>query len=192
MACNHNGAKATVGVYTAKYAFQRGIFSVELMMVVLMLSTLMFFTAECINRQTMQGLLERTAVSGANLLKERTQLYGGRIMLRHEDLVHLQLALSASMARTYSGFESYRLSIHIEQARLETAPDKVVHNGMGWKDCQPDKSLSGHRALFPATPLLADVQLYQVTICYQWDSPYENKMFDKQTVLKAHAIMPGR
>ena len=182
---------------------QTGVFAVELALVGLFMATIMAFVSDMAGKQTLQGHLQRLSYSAVNIIKERTQLYGGSDAINSGQIDALYDIVSNSMSRSMAGFDKSNLGMMVELLKYDSdwSLDK---NPNGKKDTTISKGYS--------CPINASSQLdslsqlhfesnwgnippiYQVILCYK-DNNWFGKAIGESSdyaVVMSHSIMLGR
>lgn len=181
---------------------QQGVFIVEFALIAMFITTFLVFVSDMTASQTMHGQLQRLSYSGVNIIKERTQLYGGSGRMTADQAGQLFGVLKNSLTRTMNGFEPDRFGMHVEQLIFndagncnETGDDDdcgLESFSLGREGCLPALVLQNRNELFLKTSWGNPVTLYQVTLCYQGVNWYGNLVGKDFSRLQSSSLMMGR
>jgi len=183
---------------TNKY---KGIFMVELSLVLLVFSLLFVFSMDMILKLSHQGKLDRMSHSIVSILAERKQLFNGNDMLCStgdhgcaEAVDKMYLMAKNSLARMFSNFDVKKMTMVIEQQQFEK--NNPSHYYVKWletksTDCTfvPLRQL---QSLSPETNYSRRASLFQVTICYGSDDLTSNILGDGFTTLSSSSVALAR
>ncbi|EOD78761.1 Flp pilus assembly surface protein TadF [Grimontia indica] len=152
---------------------QRGVFTIELVLVLIGFSLVLVFTMDVVVKQSIKGKLDRLSYSLVSLIKERTELFDGDETITYAEATKGLDLVSRSLKDTIGDFEASRLGLYIEQQQFDDnkqpiSPVVNVHRfSLGQYACQPDTVLSNMIDMAPITQFDNKLTLYQVTICYR-------------------------
>ncbi|WP_407334425.1 tight adherence pilus pseudopilin TadF [Enterovibrio sp. 27052020O] len=159
---------------------QRGVFVIELTMILLAFSLIIVFTMDVVVKQTVKGKLDRLSYSLVSLLRERSQLFDGKETMTYDEAAQSFSLIQRSLSNTMGNFDISRLGMVIEQQRFDANknPIAAVVNqhifNLGAYECEPEEALSRKIDLSPVTQFDNKLALYQVTLCYRTDNWYGN------------------
>jgi len=167
---------------------QQGVFAIEMSFVLFFIAALLVFTGDIAFKLFNRVELDRTSYSLVNIVKERTRFYNKRFELNQQDMDDIQQLAS----RLLTGNRPYGLRVEsLNKGVLQTfnrtvAQGPTCHSVDSLKQASRSqlvpKNLAGK--LFP---------LYQVTLCYEVDSWFEQFLGDKkQTHLQSTSVIVGR
>ncbi|WP_394209275.1 tight adherence pilus pseudopilin TadF [Enterovibrio calviensis] len=157
---------------------QRGVFIIELTMILLVLSLIIVFTMDVVVKQTVKGKLDRLSYSLVSLLRERSQLFEGNETMTFDEAAKSFSLIQRSLNSTMGNFDISRLGMVIEQQRFDANknPITAVVNQhiftLGAYSCEPEEPLRQKMDLSPVTQFDNKLALYQVTLCYRTDNWY--------------------
>lgn len=155
---------------------QRGVFAIEMAMILLGFSLIMVFTMDVVVKQSVKGKLDRLSYSSVSLIKERTQLFDGEETMSYFEIVQVFSLVTKSLNSTMGTFEIGRLGMYVEQQRFDAnkqpiPPQQNVHRfSLGAYECAPDDRLDNLTHLAPVTQFDNKLTLYRVTLCYRTDN----------------------
>ncbi|WP_077773210.1 tight adherence pilus pseudopilin TadF [Salinivibrio sharmensis] len=176
---------------------QQGNFTVEFAIVGVFFALLLVFSADIIIKLSVKGKLERMTVSAANIIKERTELFGeDDFEVGSAQAEEAYTIVKNSLTRTMSNFDStkFGFALHVRQGVGETDEDDQTKIISQWSApsgtlCQaapPSKDLSFTTTFGrPAT-------LYQVTLCYDTENWYGNLIGEDFSRVSSRAVVMGR
>ncbi|MDD1781723.1 pilus assembly protein TadF [Enterovibrio sp. ZSDZ35] len=177
---------------------QRGVFSIELAMILVGFSLIIVFTMDVVTKQSVKGKLDRLSYSVVSLLKERTQLFDGEERMTNGEAAAALALVSNSLTATMNSFEASRVGILIEQQRFNSEQQAIPSvNGVniykvGEYDCEPVARLSTKAELSPVTNFGNRLSLYQVTLCYQTDNLFGSLIGKSWELARSTSISIGR
>lgn len=177
---------------------QRGVFSIELSIILIGFALLIVFTMDVVTKQSVKGKLDRLSYSLVSLLKERTQLFDGSATLSRNE-VNAALSLAQySLRSTMGSFDASRLGLMIEQQQFnsEQAPTPAI-NGLhvfraGEYACEPSERLSTKTDLSPITNFGNRLALYQVTLCYKTNNLFGSLVGKQWELTSSTSFSIGR
>ncbi|WP_196221561.1 tight adherence pilus pseudopilin TadF [Sansalvadorimonas verongulae] len=174
---------------------QRGVFTIELALVTLIIFSFITFTCELTERQCIHGLLQNLSFSGASLIKERTQLYDSSPQITHKQADELYQLLSRSMSRSFAGFQESAFGMTLEQVTFlqKDIKNPVLTLYKKGKSCpKSQKHLVHEVSLFFLTERGNPAPLYRVSLCYiKSDNTFLSNLMSAHR-LSSNAIMVGR
>lgn len=152
---------------------ERGIFTIELAMILVFASGLFVMQVNSSISIANKGKLQRVSYSLATILSERKQLFNDEgDMCKNEsnctNAINMMLDIAKSSLSRMSGtFDSNKLGIQVEELTKVNNKVTYVKKTKGQiKDCNiVDISGSGH--LLPKTSNDRYLPLYQVSLCYE-------------------------
>ena len=157
---------------------QKGIFIVELSLVLLVFSVLFVFSMDIILKLSYQSKLDRTSHSIASILVERRQLFNGNDLLCstadrgcQQAVEQMYLMAKNSLARMSTDFDVKKMTMVIEQQQFKK--NKPSHYYVKWLPKKATNctflALKTMPELSPETNYNRRASLFQVTICYESD-----------------------
>lgn len=173
---------------------QRGVFSIELVIILIGFSLLLVFTMDVVTKQTAKGKLDRLAYSVVGILKERTQIFDSSQVLSRSEATMAYELVSNSLNNTMNSYESSRLGVLIEQQRFTSDQRPTGANifRLGEYNCEPVERLNSKQELAPVTSFGNKLSLYQVTLCYRTDNVFGGLVGETWELTRATAISVGR
>ncbi|NQZ51362.1 MAG: hypothetical protein HRT95_14700 [Moritella sp.] len=165
---------------------QRGVFAIEMSFVLFFIVALMVFTGDIAFKLFNRVALDRVSYSLVNIIKERTRFYNKRFELNQRDIDDIQILAS----RLLSGNRPFGL-------RVESLHKGVFKTFIGDVNqapvCRIDDSLKLKKELVPQNLAGKSFPLYQVTLCYQVDSWFEQFFGNtEQSHLQSTSVIVGR
>ncbi|KKD58513.1 pilus assembly protein TadF [Grimontia sp. AD028] len=177
---------------------QKGTFTIELVMVLILFSFVVVFTMDIVSKQAVAGKLDRLAYSTVSLIKERTQLFDGEDEISTAEAATFLRLVSESLEATMESFDTSRLGVFIEQQRFNSEQQPISSssgNGtfdLGGYNCEPATRLSQKLELAPVTNFGNRLTLYQVTICYRTDNMFGELMGETWELARSTAVSVAR
>lgn len=180
---------------------QRGIFMVELSLVLLVFSLLFVFAMDIIIKLSHQGKLDRMSHSIVSILAERRQLFNGNDILCSTEesgcdqaVDQMYLMAKNSLARMFSNFDATKMTMVIEQLQFEK--NEPSHYYAKWLEAKSTDckflALRKLESLSPETSYSRRASLFQVTICYGSDDLTTNILGNGFTTLSSSSVALAR
>lgn len=146
---------------------QSGNFSVEFAIVGVFFALMLAFSGDIIIKLATKGKLERLSFSLVNVLKERTELYGGNFSpsdaQARTEAIQLQTIAENSLRRTFGTFVPAQFGILVE---AQTSANTFQQFQGGGQQCQAAQPFNTLLNLSVQTSWFRQASLYRVTICY--------------------------
>ncbi|CAH0529502.1 tight adherence pilus pseudopilin TadF [Vibrio hippocampi] len=150
-----------------RIARQKGAFAIELSIVLVVLMSIYLFMTDISHKLLVQSQLDRISFALVNVLKERTRYYADRDNLSEQDRDDMHAIASRML-----NIDASQLAIRIEALHNQSAYESFTSERFDSLGCSA-QLLSNKTALVP-TENGTVYSLYQVTLCEQRDSWYDN------------------
>ncbi|WP_394391321.1 tight adherence pilus pseudopilin TadF [Shewanella woodyi] len=170
---------------------QHGAFTIELAFVLLFTSALLVFTGDIAFQLLNRVNLDRVNYSLVNVLKERTRFFDENLIVTSAEVDELDI-LAARLLGYGQTSENAPYGIRVEWIVNDrySSIDKGIE---GEAPCIPGDSLKGRGHLAPQTSADKRFPLYQVTLCLNTDSWFNQFWGDEtQHYIHSSSVMPGR
>ncbi|MGC3836184.1 tight adherence pilus pseudopilin TadF [Moritella viscosa] len=169
-------------------ANQRGVFAIEMAFVLFFIAALLVFTGDIAFKLFNRVALDRASYSLVNIMKERTRFYNKRFELNQQDINDIQVLAS----RLLTGKRPFGLRVNsLDNGVFKTFDGNISNAPV----CRSDDALTPAyiSELVPQNLAGKFFPLYQVTLCYQVDSWFDN-FFGNQTqsYLQSTSVIVGR
>jgi len=167
---------------------QQGVFAIEMSFVLFFIAALLLFTGDIAFKLFNRVELDRASYSLVNIVKERTRFYHKRFELNRQDIDDMQILAS----RLLTGNRPYGLRVEsLNKGVLQTF-NRTVAQGPTCNNADSLKQASRSQ-LVPKNLAGKLFPLYQVTLCYEVDSWFEQFFGkQKQTHLQSTSVIVGR
>lgn len=145
---------------------KKGAVTIEFFFMVLLLSILFAFMADLVMLRSTLGKLDNASFSLVNILRERTQLYGGVTKLEGKDLTQFQQL--AKLLLYGDKNSNQKVDVVLEVWSMNNAGAEQVQTLGATADCTPYKPVKELKDLSPFSEIEfreRKVPLYQVTLC---------------------------
>ncbi len=179
------------------YIKQKGLFSVEFVMVLSVIVLFLFFTAQVGVNLSIKGQMDRISYSVASLLRERLQFYKDATdnikPLDQSQLEEIRLATSVVLTNSIPSYQDSSLEIAIE----EYDPNDNSYNiyASNSSVCMPDIALNVKNTGY-LSPVLSNSKhskLYQSTVCYKSNAFfYDFSGVSNTSYTKSSSVTLGR
>ncbi|MFM2480187.1 tight adherence pilus pseudopilin TadF [Celerinatantimonas sp. YJH-8] len=179
----------------------RGVFTIELAIIAIFMSTILVFTSDVVIKQSIQGMLDRMSYSAVSVIKERTQLYtdadATSTSAFRTQSAQINQIVQKSLKRTMSHFDSARYAVVFERYHFEnndTQISKITYQAGDSVTCGSPVNLTLVKAksLSPVTNEDRRADIYQVTVCYRTDNWYGRLVDQDYEWVRSNSIMIGR
>ncbi|MCL1145361.1 hypothetical protein L2747_04930 [Shewanella marinintestina] len=170
---------------------QSGAFTIELAFVLLFTSALLAFTGDIAFQLLNRVNLDRVNFSLVNILKERTRFFDGNLIVTSTDVDDLDV-LAARLLGYAQTSETAPYGMRVEW--LVNDRYSSINKGIGGgTPCSAGDSLKDRTSLVPHSSADKHFPLYQVTLCLNTDSWF-NQFWGDDTSHYIHSssVMPGR
>lgn len=170
---------------------QDGVFTIELAFVLLFLSVLLVFTGDIAFQLFNRVNLDRVSYSLVNVLKERTRFYDDNLVVTQAEVDDLDTLAARLLGYSQKpNTASYGMRV---ESIVNGAFSTIDIQSKGGVPCKSNDSLINRKHLAPQTSADKQFPLYQVTLCLNVDSWF-NQFWADSTDHYVHSssVMPGR
>ena len=145
-----------------------GAVTIEFFFMILLLGILFAFMADLVVLRSTLGKLDTASFSLVNILRERTQLYGGRANITDGDLAEFRQLAKLILFDDKNSVQ--KVDVVLEYWAQDSSGNETVETKGDIGDCQPYHPIRDLKDLSPYSEVYQrsrKVPLYQVTLCVE-------------------------